>query len=671
MKRFFLFCAAVAFSASSAFSQCEAGVADFSATDATVCPAVSTELTVTGIVVPPAGGLAVEFIPVPGSGAGGTGASVVITGYEVADFAPYIIDNDIQGVLSFNGLPALVGEWELKPYAYADAADVFTKCDSTASVVVDFLGIGAPGCGGTSVTDCEAGTLDLAAIPSEVCPFIPFDYDVTGVTIPNSPVAGAFRIDFDPVPGSGAGGPFAGAFVLTFAVPAGSVDEDILVGIDNILTTAGGAPALTGQWTLTGRIITGATSCDSLPPVTVDFLTEAAPGCTPVTACEAGVLDQAGIDNDLCPDETTDYNLTGFTIPNTPVPGEYILEFDPVPGSGSGGPFGAEPDPAFFLTLTAPAGTENADATVTIGADLLDAVGSSLPPLLGEWSIRGAILTGAELCDSVPAVVIDFLDENDPACGGVVPCETPYPAVDNASLSAVQNPNGSITFSWTPINGQIGCQVNARVGDIANPDAQTSIIVGGPTSSSFTAGVGALAPYPFATINFRVRCGCQQNPTTIAGPYSDFVSVFNFPPAGSAISIVSDQPESLQSVKKESVRLVPAVSQTMDNWNPVYQNPNIMTGTVSKSASSSVKKSFDVFPNPTAGSVNLNYAAAAEGLVNVRVFDLVGKAVADYSFAVNEGSNFLSLDLSSFEKGLYVIEVVENGTSSTSKVVLK
>jgi hypothetical protein len=109
----------------------------------------------------------------------------------------------------------------------------------------------------------------------------------------------------------------------------------------------------------------------------------------------------------------------------------------------------------------------------------------------------------------------------------------------------------------------------------------------------------------------------------------------------------------------------------MDNWNPVYQNPNIMTGTVSKSASSSVKKSFDVFPNPTAGSVNLNYAAAAEGLVNVRVFDLVGKAVADYSFAVNEGSNFLSLDLSSFEKGLYVIEVLENGTSSTSKVVLK
>ncbi|MGB6035665.1 MAG: hypothetical protein WBG42_05320, partial [Cryomorphaceae bacterium] len=486
MKKIFLFCAAIAFSASAAFAQCEAGVADFSATDASVCPGVSTELTVNGLTIPAAGGGAVRFTPVPGSGAGGTGGTVTITGYTAADFNPYTVNSDINGVLSFNGLPPLAGQWELAPYVYADALDVFAACDSTDKVIVDFLSIGAPGCGGTTVTDCEAGVLDVASIPSEVCPLIPFDYNVTGVTIPNSPVAGAFRIDFDPVPGSGAGGPFAGAFVLTFAVPAGSVDEDILVGIDNILTTAGGAPALTGQWTLTGRVITGATSCDSLPPVTVDFLTAADAGCIPVTTCEAGVVDQAGIDNDLCPDETTDYNLTGFTIPNTPVPGEYIIEFAPIPGSGSGGPFGAEPDPAFFLTLNAAAGTENADATVTIGATLLDAVGEELPPLIGQWSIRGAIATGATLCDSVPAVVIDFLDENDPACGGVVPCANPYPAVDNASLSAVQNGNGSITFSWAPINGQIGCQVNARVGDPSSPTVQTSIIIGGAGASSFT-----------------------------------------------------------------------------------------------------------------------------------------------------------------------------------------
>ncbi|MGB6034704.1 MAG: T9SS type A sorting domain-containing protein, partial [Cryomorphaceae bacterium] len=525
------------------------------------------------------------------------------------------------------------------------------------------------------VTACEAGTFDAASIPAEVCPLIAFDYAATGVSIPNSPLAGEYAITFDAVPGSGAGGPFETepdpSFILTLGTPgAGSENEDVLVSIDNVLTTAGGAPALTGEWVLTGGVVAGGVFCDSLTAVTVDFLTAADAGCEPVTACEAGVVDQAGIDNDLCQDETTDYNLTGFTIPNTPVLGEYIIEFTPVPGSGSGGPFGAEPDPAFFLTLNAPAGSENADATVTIGATLLDAVGEELPPMLGEWSIRGAIATGTALCDSVPAVVIDFLDENDPACGGVVPCANPYPAVDNASLSAVQNGNGSITFSWTPINGQIGCQVNARIGDPGNPTAQTSIILGGPTRDSFTAGVSALAPYPFQTINFRVRCGCQQNPSTIAGPYTDFISILNIPPSSSAISVVSDQNVKHLYAEVEGNRLTPAVTQTMDTWAPV-QNPNSMTGTVSKSVSASAKKSFDVFPNPTTGSVNLNYAAAAEGMVNLRVFDIVGKAVADYSFAVNEGENFINLDLSSFEKGIYVVQVLDGGTSSTAKVVLK
>jgi hypothetical protein len=671
MKKLFLFCAAIAFSASSAFSQCEAGVADFSSTAESVCPALSTELTVTGIILGTGVGAGVEFIPVPGSGVGGTGGPVVITGYSIEDFNPYIIDNDIQGVLSNNALPPLAGEWELKPYLFADALDPFTKCDSTASVVVDFLSIGAPGCDGTAVTDCEAGVFDAASIPAEVCPFIPFDYSVTGITIPNSPVAGSYQIDFDPVPGSGAGGPFDGAFFLTLGAPtAGAENEDALVSIDNVLTTAGGAPALTGEWILTGRVFTGGASCDSVPPVTVNFLTAADAGCIPVTTCEAGVVDQAGIDNDLCPDETTDYNLTGFTLPNSPVPGEYILEFAPVPGSGSGGPFGVEPDPAFFLTLNAAAGSENADATITIGATLFDAVGEDLPPLLGEWSIRGAILTGATLCDSVPAVVIDFLDENDPACGGVVPCELPYPAVDEASLAGVQNPNGSITFSWAPINGQIGCQVNVRVGNPASPIVNVNQTVGGANASSFTAPANALAQFGFQNINFRVRCGCQQNPTIIAGPFSSIVTVLNIVPGASAISTTAGKPSILQHVQAGN-RFSPVVTQTTDIWAPVIENPNALTGTVSKKVSSAKRTSFDVFPNPTAGSVNLNYAASAEGMVNVRVFDLVGKAVADYSFGVNEGENFINLDLSSFEKGIYIVEILEGGASSTAKVVLK
>lgn len=513
---------------------CEAGTLDATATAASICPGDATDFTVTGISVPNTptqGGVGVEFTPVLGSGTGGNEVGFVITGYDANDFGPYVFDNDVNGILSANLLPPLAGQWILEPYIYPNDADVFTKCDSTSSV-------------------------------------------------------------------------------------------------------------------------------------TVDFLTFSDPGCQPVTACDAGVLDQAGIDNELCPQETTDYSITGFTLPNSPVPGEYVLEFIPVPGSGSGGPFGTEPDPSFVLTLNAPAGSENQDVTIVLDNELLNSTGIAQPALEGEWNIRGAVFAGSVTpCDSVPAVVINFKTSAEFPCGGPAPCENPFPAVDDASLAVVQNPNGSITFSWDPILGQIGCQVNAVVGP---PGPSVNQIVGGAGASSFTANAGQLTP--FTTYSFRVRCGCQQSPT-IAGPFSSFVSIFY----GVTPLIVNNT--DLAKASKNHFASTGgkqlALSGSIEDAIPTNVNSNGgMTGVISKAATKT-STSFSVFPNPSTGAVSLDYEASVEGLINVRVFDVVGKAVADYSMSVNEGSNFLNLDLSSFEKGLYVIEVLEGQRSSTSKVVLK
>lgn len=667
MKKIFLFCAAVAFSASAAFSQCEAGVADFSATESSVCPAVSTELTVTGITIPAGGGAAVQFTPVPGSGAGGTGAQVVITGYEIADFDPYLIDNDIQGVLSFNSLPPLVGEWELKPYVYADAADVFTKCDSTAGVIVDFLSVGAPGCDGTAVTDCEAGTLDAAIIPAEVCPEIPFSYSVTGITIPNSPVAGGYRIDFDAVPGSGAGGPFGGepdpSFFLTLGTPgAGAENVDANVTIDNILTTAGGAPAMTGEWVLTGKVVTGGTACDSVPPVTVNFLPDGAPGCVPPPPCEAGSA--ASVDQTVCPGDDVVLELTGEDFESAADIELVWIFIDTV----------SDEVFVFPLPSTSPA-TYN--FTGDLNAELALAGLPTLPP--GVYlSFAGVFdeLTGyCDFTEEASDFFLTILDENDPECAGPPPCTLPYPQVDNSSLTVVENPNGSVTVSWQPIAGQIGCLLNARVGEINNPAVNTNIIVPGPNAGSFTAGAPVLQNYQFATLNFRVRCGCQQNPTVVGGPFTDWVSLFYFGPGS---GIAAQQTGKVQ-IDSRIVSLTPK-SQTRDEVSvegtfPKYVgnvrsiHPDMLD--VKLPSNKTERNSFELYPNPSNGAVNVNYTATLEGIVNVRVFDLIGKAVSDKSVAVNKGENFMNLDLSSLEKGVYIVEIMDNGVSSTAKVVLK
>ena len=526
-------------------TECEAGTTDASGTAASLCPGEATTVIINGTIVPNSptqGGAAFDITPVPGSGTGGNEVGFSLTGFTAAEFAAgYTFDNDLNGVLSFNLLPPLAGEWEIEPYVFANDADVFTKCDSAASIIVNFLTL---------------------------------------------------------------------------------ADE----------------------------------------------------GCSPVTACEAGTLDEMAIDNTLCPGEATDFSITGITVPNSPVAGEYLLIFDPVPGSGAGGPFAGE---SVFLTLgAAAAGDENVDIVASIDAELL-ITGGPLPAFTGDWTVSGGILTGVDpiteeliFCDVIPTQTLSFLDETAVECGGTPECALPYPDVQNAS--AVQNGNGSITYSWDPIPGQIGCQVNVRVGDPTAPTAQQSFIIGGPGASQFNASAGALAPFGFQTINFRVRCGCQQNPSIIASQFTEFSSVFNIPPSLAEENEGTDLSEAAAKKLFAGANLAANLNTVKINrGNMVVEEFNIPAQATIAKATYSTKTEMSVFPNPTEGAVNINYTAAKDGLVNVRVFDVVGKAVADFNYAVNAGDNFLNMDLSSFENGVYVIEVLEGKNSTTSRVMLK
>lgn len=151
-----------------AITGCDAGLLDAAETAAELCPGDSTEFDIVGVVVPNSpsiGGLGIRVAPVPGSGSGGTGFAFSLTGIS-PDELPYSFDNDLGGVLSFNGLDPLLGEWTFRPYVYDDPTANTVACDSTDSVVtVDFLSSGSPSCGELV---CEAG--DVTAGDQQICP---------------------------------------------------------------------------------------------------------------------------------------------------------------------------------------------------------------------------------------------------------------------------------------------------------------------------------------------------------------------------------------------------------------------------------------------------------------------------------------------------------------------
>ncbi len=111
------------------------------------------------------------------------------------------------------------------------------------------------------------------------------------------------------------------------------------------------------------------------------------------------------------------------------------------------------------------------------------------------------------------------------ACAAPAPCEegSPFPGVEEASISTDISGN-SVTASWDPVPGQIGCQLQLRLfqGPILG-----SRIIGGQNASSVSIPLSFLDP--FTTYQWRVRCGCSQTPL-VAGPFSSW-QVF-FTPSG-------------------------------------------------------------------------------------------------------------------------------------------
>ncbi|MEM9051207.1 MAG: T9SS type A sorting domain-containing protein [Bacteroidota bacterium] len=102
------------------------------------------------------------------------------------------------------------------------------------------------------------------------------------------------------------------------------------------------------------------------------------------------------------------------------------------------------------------------------------------------------------------------------------PCNSPFPAVDESSLVTLTGV-GNIITEWSPVPGQIGCQIQVR---FAGGSILGSQIVGGANADGFNIPLSVLQPG--TDYEWRVRCGCSQTPL-VAGPFSSWQPFTTFP----------------------------------------------------------------------------------------------------------------------------------------------
>jgi hypothetical protein len=236
------------------------------------------------------------------------------------------------------------------------------------------------------------------------------------------------------------------------------------------------------------------------------------------------------------------------------------------------------------------------------------------------------------------------------SCPQAPACENPYPQVDQASLNASVLANGKLRFEWEPIEGQIGCQINIVIG--TGPQ-QVSKIVGGANASSFTAPANQLVP--FTTYNYRVRCGCSQNPT-IVGPFTDFAQALYIPPA-----ITEEMGDAYAN---STLSQIDGDAQ----WNNSNFGANVVGDLFAMASDESWAR---VAPNPARDNVNLSYNTMEAGQGFIRVFDAQGKLTLERIMTFNKGLNNVNLNLNELENGIYILEVLQGESRESLRLMMQ
>jgi len=77
-----------------------------------------------------------------------------------------------------------------------------------------------------------------------------------------------------------------------------------------------------------------------------------------------------------------------------------------------------------------------------------------------------------------------------------------------------------------------------------------------------------------------------------------------------------------------------------------------------------------VFPNPTSGKVTVHFDMNENRMVNLRVFDLMGRVMYSKEISAIEGLNETDLDLTDLSKAVYILRLDDGQDVKTMRLTI-
>ena len=77
-----------------------------------------------------------------------------------------------------------------------------------------------------------------------------------------------------------------------------------------------------------------------------------------------------------------------------------------------------------------------------------------------------------------------------------------------------------------------------------------------------------------------------------------------------------------------------------------------------------------IYPNPTQGALSVEFNTFESKETNIKIIDLTGKELMNMPMNLEKGNHTIELDLSSLANGVYFINIQQNGSVQTEKLVI-
>jgi hypothetical protein len=114
----------------------------------------------------------------------------------------------------------------------------------------------------------------------------------------------------------------------------------------------------------------------------------------------------------------------------------------------------------------------------------------------------------------------------------------------------------------------------------------------------------------------------------------------------------------------------PAIGNNYYRLNAVDKNGVQNVAAHTMVTNKSTMPYFNIFPNPTAGTLNLNLGNFSSPAITIDIFDMYGKLVWSSQLNLDNGAYQQQLDLNSFSDGIYYVKTSDGENMFKKSLVI-